>query len=103
MSNQSFIDYYENNHVPLILSFTHTPMVYKRNYLQRGDKFNLESNEIAFDVVTEQVFASREDLEDWLAKLRKPGVGKKVVEDEERFLDRSHYWAYVIDERVTSK
>jgi len=35
-------------HVRLILSLTHTPMVYKRNYLQRGDRFNLENEAIGF-------------------------------------------------------
>lgn len=103
MDTPAFINYYENNHVPLILSLTHAPQVYKRNYLKKGDQFNLESPAIEFDVVTEQVFASREDLQAWLANLSQPGVGAKVVADEGMFLDRSHYWAYVIEEHVTSQ
>ncbi len=34
--------------------------------------------------------------------LSEPGTGAIVVADEEKFLDRSRYWAYVIDERVTT-
>ena len=37
------------------------PMVYKRNYIQRGDAFNIEGNEIGFDCMTELIFADRDD------------------------------------------
>ena len=33
------------------------PIVYKRNYIQRGDAFNIEGDEIGFDCMTELVFA----------------------------------------------
>jgi hypothetical protein len=57
LSPQEFADYYEHNHVPLVLSKAFMPMVYKRNYIQRGDAFNIEGNEISFDCMTELVFA----------------------------------------------
>ena len=103
LSSEEFMNYYENHHVPLILSLTHTPLVYKRNYLKHGDPFNLASDKIGFDVVTEQIYSSREDLQAWLANLSKPEVGEKVRADEARFLDHSNYFAYVVDERVTSR
>jgi hypothetical protein len=31
------------------------------------------------------------------------GDGERVVADEEKFIDRSRYWAYVIEEHVTSE
>jgi EthD domain len=37
IDTQAFIDHYENNHVPLVLSLTTTPTLYNRNYLVRGD------------------------------------------------------------------
>jgi hypothetical protein len=40
-SLQEFADYYEHNHVPLVLSKAPMPLVYKRNYIQRGDSFNI--------------------------------------------------------------
>ena len=103
METQAFIDYYENNHVPLICSLAPTSTVYKRNYLKRGDEFNMEDGTIGFDVVTEQVFPDRPALLAWLAKLSEPGSGERVVADEEKFLDRSRYWAYVIEEHVTAE
>jgi len=42
LSPQEFAEYYEHNHVPLVLSKAFMPMVYKRNYIQRGDAFNIE-------------------------------------------------------------
>jgi hypothetical protein len=97
-----FKDYYENHHVPLILKLTHTPLVYKRNYLDSTDPFSLKSDVIRFDVVTEQIFSSRADMQDWIAKLSTPDNAQVVREDEARFLDHSHYFAYVIDEHVTT-
>ena len=43
-------------HVPLICDLTPTPLVYKRNFLMRGDKLNKEDDAIDFEVVTELVF-----------------------------------------------
>ena len=59
VETRAFIDYYENNHVPLVLSLAPTPIVYKRNYLIRDDEFNREDDTIDFDVVTELVFPDR--------------------------------------------
>src|SRR6201996_4151763 len=102
MDVQAFRDHYENRHVPLICSLAPPPLVYKRNYLKRGDEINLEGGAlIGFDVVTEQVFADRDTFQDWIGKLSTPENGPRVREDEDRFLDRSHYFAYVIEESVT--
>jgi EthD domain len=62
LSPQEFAAYYEDSHVPLVLSKAHMPLVYKRNYIQRGDAFNIEGDEIGFDCMTELVFADRDDL-----------------------------------------
>jgi EthD domain len=40
----AFIDHYENRHVPLVLSLAPAPLVYKRNYVVRGDELNRESD-----------------------------------------------------------
>jgi uncharacterized protein (TIGR02118 family) len=98
IETQAFIDYYENNHVPLVLSLASAPTVYKRNYLMRDDEFNREGDTIDFDVVTELVFPDRAAFVDWIEKLSVEAIGA----DEEKFLDRSRTTAYVIEERVTS-
>ena len=98
----AFRDYYEGTHVPLINSLVEPPLVYKRNYLQRGDALTLDGGPaIGFDVVTEQVFADRDAFEAWMGALSQPGTRERVRADEERFLDHAHYFAYVVDEWVT--
>jgi uncharacterized protein (TIGR02118 family) len=98
LSPQEFADYYEHNHVPLVLSKAFMPMVYKRNYIQRGDAFNIEGTEISFDCMTELVFADRDDLSGWMASL---GVDE-IARDEENFIDRPATRAYVVDERSSA-
>ena len=102
LDTQAFIDYYENNHVPLICTLAPAPLVYKRNYLVRGDELNIEDDSIDFDVVTELVFPDRAAYLAWAALIFKPGTAEQVVADEQRFLNRERTRAYVIEERKTS-
>lgn len=99
LETQSFIDYYENHHVPLVCSLAAAPVVYKRNYVVRGDAFNREHESIDFDVVTELVFTDRPAFVAWIQKLSVEEIG----EDERQFLDRSKTRAYVIEEHVTAE
>jgi EthD domain-containing protein len=104
MATRAFIEYYENNHVPLIRSLAPTPIGYKRNYLVRGDELNIEDDAIDFDVVTELVFPDRGAYLAWGAQLSESGSGEQVVSrDELEFLDRSRTRAYVVEERITSE
>jgi hypothetical protein len=95
LETRAFIDYYENHHVPLVLSLAPRPPVYKRNYVVRGDELNREDPAIDFDVVTELVFPDRPAFAAWLEKLSVEEIGT----DEQRFLNRSRTRAYVIEER----
>jgi uncharacterized protein (TIGR02118 family) len=96
---QEFIEYYENQHVPLVLSLVSAPpLVYKRNYLVRGDEFNREDDTIDFDVITELVFPNRTGFVTWIEKLSV----EAIAADEEKFLDRPRTRAYVIEERVAA-
>jgi uncharacterized protein (TIGR02118 family) len=96
---QEFIDYYEDKHVPLICSLASIPTIYRR-YLV-GERLTAEGGEVDFDVMTELVFADRQAFDAWMAELAKPGVGARIVEDEEKFLNRARTRAYVIEEHVT--
>jgi hypothetical protein len=100
LSIQEFIDYYESKHVPLICTLAPVPIVYKRRYLV-GERLTAEGGDVDFDVMTELVFADRHSFETWMAELGKPGVGARIVADEETFLNRARTRAYVIEERVT--
>jgi uncharacterized protein (TIGR02118 family) len=98
IATQAFIEYYENNHVPLVLSLVPTPTVYKRNYVVRGDELNREDDTIDFDVVTELVFPDRDAFLAWIEKLSV----EAIATDEKRFLDRSRTRACVIEDHVTA-
>ena len=50
MHMQDFIDYYENNHVPLIRSRAPIPRIYKRRYLIRDDELTKQGGVVDFDV-----------------------------------------------------
>ncbi len=98
LSTEAFIEHYENKHVPLVLSLAPAPLIYKRNYVVRGDELNREDDAVDFDVVTELVFSDRDAYEGWIEKL---GVDA-VAADEHRFLERARTRAYVIDERSSA-
>lgn len=94
LSREAFIDYYENHHVPLVLSLAPAPAYYVRNYLpaERDRTFVAD-----FDVMTHMKFASEADRRHWLALVLADGSG--VAEDEARFLDRTKTRSWVVDER----
>jgi hypothetical protein len=76
----------ENPHVPLVLSLAPAPLIYKRNYLVRGDEFNREDDAIDFDVVTELVFSDRDACVAWIEKLGVDAVA--APSKEARFIRR---------------
>jgi len=102
MAVEEFVDYYENHHVPLILSLAPPPQVYKRHYLQRGDAVNIGEAGIDFDVVTEQVFADRAAFESWIAAVTAGEAGERVAADEARFLQSSRTRCCVVSDYVTT-
>jgi hypothetical protein len=102
MSTDDFIDYYENHHVPLILSLAPAPTVYKRHYLQRGEAINIGEATLDFDVVTEIAFPDRAAFTAWSHAVSSAGGGEQVAADEARFLDRSRTRACVVHDYVTT-
>ncbi|MDT7786882.1 MAG: hypothetical protein QOF58_5301 [Pseudonocardiales bacterium] len=90
MSRRELIDYYENHHVPLILSLAPAPAYYARNYLPETAEF---------DVVTHMKFTDEAARQAWLARVLAEGSG--VAEDEARFLDRSRTRSWTVEERVS--
>jgi EthD domain-containing protein len=102
MATDDFIDYYENRHVPLILSLAPPPGVYKRHYLQRGDAVNLGEAHLDFDVVTELAFADRAAFLSWIDAVSQGDAGERVAADEARFLERSRTRSCVVSDYVTT-
>jgi hypothetical protein len=97
LGRRAFIEYYEHNHVPLILSLAPAPPVYKRSYPVREDA-SVED----FDVVTELQFPDRAAYDTWLAAILTGAAGEQVVADEARFLDRSRTRSQLVEEYVTA-
>lgn len=96
METGDFVDYYENHHVPLILTLAAPPLVYKRHY--RGEALTRKGGPVDFDVVTELGFADRAAYLAWMAELASSG---QVGADEARFLDRTQTMAFVFEEYVS--
>jgi hypothetical protein len=90
------IDYYETQHVPLILSLAPAPATYRRNYLLRDAG---ASGPDDFDIVTELVFPDRAAYQNWVSAMYAPGSG--VADDEMNFLDRTRTRSYVVEEHAT--
>lgn len=103
LSTDEFIDYYENKHVPLIVSLSGDtlPVIYKRRYLRKEPEYLVHGQPANFDVITELVFPDREAQGAWTAQLGKEGRGERIVADEENFLVRSKTTAHVVEEYVT--
>jgi EthD domain len=97
MTHNEFVDYYENHHVPLILSVAPAPSAYSRTYLPAAVERRFEAD---FDVMTRLQFEDEATRQGWLARVYASGSG--VAEDEERFLDRARTRSWVVDEHVTT-
>jgi hypothetical protein len=100
LTMESFIDYYETHHVPLVLSLAPPPLVYKRHYLMRGDEFSAGEDDLDFDVVAEFAWADRSAQEAWIAAIG--AAADRVAADEANFLDRSRLRSVLIEQRVTA-
>lgn len=96
ISSEELVDYYENRHVPMILSLAPPPARYARNYIRPGATTGPRDE---VDIVTELEFADAGAYQAWVAVMYAPGSG--VAEDEARFLDRSKTRSYTVIERTS--
>lgn len=91
MSMEEFMDYYENNHAPLMMSFYPQVKKYTRTYLHSVTHETLTGDEDKpVDCVTEAYF---ENEEGWLDVIRSmeanPERTAAHAADEENLFDRS--------------
>jgi hypothetical protein len=96
VSRADLIDYYENHHVPLILSLAPAPDYYARNYLPETDERGFPAD---FDVLTHMKFTDEAARRTWLSLVLAEGSG--VAEDEARFLDRGRTRAWIVEEHAS--
>ena len=96
ISSEELVDYYENHHVPMILSLAPPPARYTRNYIQPGATAEPRDD---VDIVTELEFDDVGAYQAWVAVMYAPGSG--VADDEAKFLDRSRTRSYTVVERTS--
>lgn len=100
-----FIDYYENNHVPLVRELLPTIGHYVRNYMELKTVPNGRPDGGAptpyFDVITELWFEDEAAYQAFLDALSDPEVSRRLQEDEDNFLDRSIAQVFQVQEFVS--
>ncbi|KAJ9608021.1 hypothetical protein H2200_007009 [Cladophialophora chaetospira] len=101
VSMEAFKDYYENKHIKLFDEHVALPGVlrYSRRYLTQIDGMAspLATTTGGYDVIMEVWYKDPELLES-LKKNPNPDFTKMVVEDEEKFLDRSSMTMYLSED-----
>jgi len=103
LSLPEFKDYYEDHHVPLILSNAPKPPVHTRRYVDRDEELMKTGLQVDFDCMVEVAFSDQNAFLAYMGKLFGPeAVDDAVAVDEAKFLDRSQTRAYVVDEHVTA-
>jgi uncharacterized protein (TIGR02118 family) len=106
LTREQFIDYYENNHVPLINRVIGAfPSDYRRSYPLEGQFFGLLGADAGIsaapdcDVVTEIWLKDHETMDAMFAKAADPEIAATIAADEEKFADRTSVRIMVADER----
>jgi uncharacterized protein (TIGR02118 family) len=100
-SPEAFREYYETQHVPLVVEVAPPMAAYRRNYLNPDEAFKRNEDELPFDVVTEMLFETREDCQRWFDTFFDPEVFARVQEDELQFLDPDRVRLCVVEVEST--
>ena len=103
ISAEAFRDYYEGHHAPLARRLFPYIADYRRNYIRRDLQHRRASGEaintaLDFDVITEITFVQESDYQRMLTDMSDPVIQRQVIEDEERFIDRSATLVVLADE-----
>ena len=100
LSRDSFVNYYETRHVPLILSIAPQICEYRRNFLiDEGAIVAPGAAAPDFDVVTEIWYADRAAYADAMTAFTNPSNAERIARDEEHIFDRSQTRFFEVDER----
>lgn len=97
LSLEEFRDYYEGQHVPLVMKYMAGPERYFRRYLEPTP----DMPEMDFDVITELWFKDRATIDIVLRTLTKDAMPTDVIADEHEFMDRTKSRFHVVSENET--
>jgi len=104
MSREDFISYYEGSHVVQAKRLHANYMVkYVRNYPKDLVSYHPESYDLddAYDAITEMVLRDEDGLEEMRRVCNLPENAAAIIEDEERFQDRTKTRVFVVDSEDT--
>ena len=106
LSREEFINYYENQHVPLMRSLASGRDIYRRNYVVMDDPMFAidgrlgEADVLGFDVITEIAFPTRADAEAAkAAALATPENLARIKADETNFCEPGSVRMFVVEVR----
>lgn len=107
MDREAFKSHYEGTHVPLVMSEGGRFLAdYRRNYVSPEGTFSAghatATPPPAIDVITEVWFDAPADLDRLAAAFATPAIGKRIADDEAKFLDRSKMTVFLVEECNTS-
>jgi uncharacterized protein (TIGR02118 family) len=98
MSRQEFIDYYETQHAPLVRRLVPGIQIYRRNYVIAEDSiFSADKAGPGFDAMTEGLFNTRQEAEDFVARISNPEIARQIREDEVNFVADGSSNTYVVE------
>ncbi|NWK97466.1 hypothetical protein DM806_17695 [Sphingobium lactosutens] len=99
LTQQQFVDYYEDVHVPLVQKLMPPLVFYRRNYLQTPYSYTLTQNDppLGFDVITEIRFEDRSSADQWFAKWMSEPVRERIIPDEMNHVDRDNIRVFEVD------
>lgn len=103
-THEEFKKYYEENHAPLALSLFPQFKKYRRNFTV-GDRIRSPQSVgsgVPYDVVTEISFADRASFDAMMTLVANPAIGKKIAEDEAKFMDISSIQIFLAEERESN-
>jgi uncharacterized protein (TIGR02118 family) len=109
MSRDDFIQYYEGKHVPLaqkLLGVGTGRGIYRRNYIIADDPLLSKvgdgrsgDNTDQFDVITESIANTREEMEAGLGLFFSDEIFRKIKADEANFVEPGSVKFYVVEVR----
>jgi len=108
MTRSAFKDHYEHVHVPLILKHLPFMTTFRRNYPILDDPATFDERtsfaavlpferQSAFDVLTEMILPSREELAKMFETYMSPSVHAEIVADERIFVKPKSVRRFIVD------